>query len=136
VMEIRNAEIARLLDYPVEWTHARLDRETDNYEDTHANEGKGVVIRCSGCGLHGFRNELHLGGSCPSPAMPDFSEHPSIWVALFIENKLAIEPYRNGWIIRRPPEGLEIVGETPARATLLWCMHVGYGNFKHPEWTR
>jgi hypothetical protein len=68
-----NLLVAKKLGVPLELTHQRWLDILDKPGNTVCNYGRGIYMRCDGCGLNGYGNEVDWETPCPTPICKDYS---------------------------------------------------------------
>lgn len=74
----------RVMAVPLDWTHAAY-RTIADQEDPTVNAGRGIFMRCAGCGYSAPANEWNWTLRCPSPPCPAYSSDLTLaWTVLAV----------------------------------------------------
>lgn len=68
--EALHIRVAEALGYKPAWTHSEWEHWRAQVPEH--NDGRGVCVRCPGCGLGGYLGDLPVNSPCPSPFAPRY----------------------------------------------------------------
>jgi hypothetical protein len=69
----------KVMGLSLDWHHESMREALDSpardrgLTRREANEGRGVYMRCGGCDIHGYANEVDWSARCPTPSAQRYS---------------------------------------------------------------
>lgn len=78
-----NLAVARKKGDKFPLDHSRYLAILKSYENVKCNDGRGIYMRCDGCDLHGYGNEVDWTGECPTPVCEPYSTDITVAWGLF-----------------------------------------------------